>query len=145
MADQPHPRHPQRLAAEAELTGLKTGLQTAIRRLQADSEQVLGGLARHRLERRAPVARTEDLGGIGERGIFAEEVVRGDANSSSCAVYNFRDGRLVCVETLNRASEHMLARKLITQQIAVTPQQVADEPFDLKALVPKPAAPAATG
>ena len=41
------PRHPQRLAAEAELTGLKTGLQTAIRRLQTDSEQTLqAGLKR---------------------------------------------------------------------------------------------------
>jgi hypothetical protein len=42
------------------------------------------------------------------------------------------------VETVNRPADHMLARKLLAQQIAVTPQQAADPNFDLKTLVPKP-------
>lgn len=69
-----------------------------------------------------------------------EEVIRGDAHSANVAVFNFKDGKLICVETLNRPAEHMLGRKLISQHIAVTPQQAADLNFDLKSLVPKPAA-----
>jgi 3-phenylpropionate/trans-cinnamate dioxygenase ferredoxin reductase subunit len=69
-----------------------------------------------------------------------EEVLRGDPNGSACSVFMFHDGRLVCVESLNRAAAHMLARKLISQRVAVTAQQAADEKFDLKTLLPKPAA-----
>lgn len=71
-----------------------------------------------------------------------EEVVRGDIDSANCTVFNFKDGKLICVETLNRPAEHMLGRKLIAQQLPITPQQAADMNFDLKTLVPK-AAPAA--
>lgn len=67
-----------------------------------------------------------------------EEVLRGDADSANCTVFNFKDGKLICVETLNRPAEHMLARKLITQQLPITPQQAADLTFELKSLVPKP-------
>lgn len=67
-----------------------------------------------------------------------EEVFRGEPGGSVCSVFLFRDGKLVCVETLNRPAEHMLARKLIAQRISVTPQQVTDSGFDLKSLLPKP-------
>ena len=64
-----------------------------------------------------------------------EEAVRGDPNSTSFSVYLFREGKLVCVESLNRAADHMLARRLLTSKVAVTPQQAADTSFDLKALL----------
>jgi 3-phenylpropionate/trans-cinnamate dioxygenase ferredoxin reductase subunit len=67
-----------------------------------------------------------------------EEVVRGDARGTACAVFLFRGGRLVCVETLNRAADHMLARRLLANQVHVTPQQAADLNFDLRSLLPPP-------
>jgi 3-phenylpropionate/trans-cinnamate dioxygenase ferredoxin reductase subunit len=74
-----------------------------------------------------------------------EEALRGDPNGSSCSVFLFREGKLVCVETLNRAADHMLARRLISNRVALTPQQAADPTFDLKSLLPKPQAQVATG
>lgn len=71
----------------------------------------------------------------GLRSAECEETLRGDPSSSSCSVYLFREGRLVCVESLNRAADHMLARKLLAGGIAVTPQQAADTSFDLKSLL----------
>jgi len=67
-----------------------------------------------------------------------EEVVRGDVNSTACSVFLFHQGKLTGVESLNRAAEHMQARKLLTGRVAVTPQQAADATFDLKSLLPKP-------
>ncbi len=69
-----------------------------------------------------------------------KEVIRGDINSSNVSVFLFKDDKLVCVETLNRPADHMLGRKLLSQQLAITPAQAADLSFDLKTLVPKPAA-----
>jgi 3-phenylpropionate/trans-cinnamate dioxygenase ferredoxin reductase subunit len=69
-----------------------------------------------------------------------EEVVRGDPNGTACAVFLFCDGRLVCVETLNRPADHMLARRLLTSRVPVTAQQAADMNFDLKSLLPQSAA-----
>lgn len=71
------------------------------------------------------------------------EVIRGDINSANVAVFNFKEDKLICVETLNRPADHMLGRKLISQQLPITQAQAADLNFDLKTLVPKPpAAPA---
>jgi 3-phenylpropionate/trans-cinnamate dioxygenase ferredoxin reductase subunit len=64
------------------------------------------------------------------------EVVRGDPNSAACCVYSFRGNKLASVESLNRAADHMLARRLLTGRIAVTPEQAADTHFDLKSLLP---------
>ncbi|MFC4314564.1 NAD(P)/FAD-dependent oxidoreductase [Steroidobacter flavus] len=68
-----------------------------------------------------------------------EEVVRGDLNSSKCSVFLFRDGKLACVETLNKPADHMLARRLLAERAALTPGQAADPTFDLKALLQSPA------
>jgi 3-phenylpropionate/trans-cinnamate dioxygenase ferredoxin reductase subunit len=66
-----------------------------------------------------------------------EEVLRGDPNGEKCSVFLFREGKLVCVETLNRPADHMLARRVLVDQVALTPQQAADLTFDLKSLLPK--------
>ena len=50
----------------------------------------------------------------------------------SCAAFCFKEGRLVGVETVNRPADHMIARRLIGQHVALTPAQAADERFDLK-------------
>lgn len=67
-----------------------------------------------------------------------EEVLRGDPNGTACSVFLFRGDTLVCVETLNRAADHMLGRRLLANRVAVTAQQAGDLKFDLKSLLPKP-------
>jgi 3-phenylpropionate/trans-cinnamate dioxygenase ferredoxin reductase component len=67
-----------------------------------------------------------------------EEVVRGDPSASKCSVFLFSDGKLACVETLNRPADHMLARRLLAERTALTPKQAADPTFDLKSLLPSP-------
>jgi 3-phenylpropionate/trans-cinnamate dioxygenase ferredoxin reductase subunit len=61
-----------------------------------------------------------------------EEAVRGDPAGVACSIFSFLEGRLVCVESLNRAAEHMHARRLLASGVALTPQQAADPSFDLK-------------
>jgi 3-phenylpropionate/trans-cinnamate dioxygenase ferredoxin reductase subunit len=65
-----------------------------------------------------------------------DEVVRGDPAAVACSIFSFLEGRLVCVESLNRAAEHMHARRLLASGVALIPQQAADPSFDLKSLLP---------
>ena len=64
---------------------------------------------------------------------FDHLVVRGDPSGTACSAFCFKDGRLLGVESVNRQSDHMIARRLVGQRIALTPAQAADEKFDLKA------------
>jgi 3-phenylpropionate/trans-cinnamate dioxygenase ferredoxin reductase subunit len=66
-----------------------------------------------------------------------EEVVSGDPHGTACSVFLFREGRLVCVESLNRAADHVLARRLLASRVAVTARQLAEAKFDLKLLLPQ--------
>ncbi len=59
-------------------------------------------------------------------------VVRGDPDAGGFSVFCFRAGRLLAVESLNRPAEHMLARKLLAQRAAVSPEMAADAGFDLR-------------
>jgi len=61
-------------------------------------------------------------------------VTRGDPAERAFAVFGFKDGELRVVETVNRAGEHMAARKLIAARTPVTPEQAADTAFDLRKL-----------
>jgi 3-phenylpropionate/trans-cinnamate dioxygenase ferredoxin reductase subunit len=70
----------------------------------------------------------------------AQAVVRGDPAGTECSVFLFHAGNLVCVESLNRPGEHMLARRLLDQRVALTPAQAADSQLDLKSLLAQPAA-----
>jgi 3-phenylpropionate/trans-cinnamate dioxygenase ferredoxin reductase component len=65
---------------------------------------------------------------------YDQTVIRGDASSTACAVYCFRNGRLLGVETVNRPADHMTARRLIGSRVAISPQQAADDAVDLKQL-----------
>jgi 3-phenylpropionate/trans-cinnamate dioxygenase ferredoxin reductase subunit len=59
-------------------------------------------------------------------------VVRGEAGAFS--VFRFRDGALSAVESVNRAGDHMIARRLLSMRVPLTPEQAADPGYDLKAL-----------
>jgi 3-phenylpropionate/trans-cinnamate dioxygenase ferredoxin reductase subunit len=64
-------------------------------------------------------------------------VVRGDPKAKRFSVFHFAGDRLVCVDSMNRPGDHMLARRLIEAGISPTRAQLADEGFDLKQLMPR--------
>jgi 3-phenylpropionate/trans-cinnamate dioxygenase ferredoxin reductase subunit len=69
-------------------------------------------------------------------GLSAESshaVLRGDVASGRFSVFNFHDGALGSVETLNRPGDHMAARKLLALDGSLTPDQAGDPDFDLRA------------
>ncbi len=70
---------------------------------------------------------------------LTKQVLRGDSASGAFSVYGFDGELLKVVESVNKPADHMLARRLISQGISPTPDQVADTGFDLKALATRAA------
>ena len=64
-----------------------------------------------------------------------ETVLRGDPSSGAFTAFRLRDGRLSAVEAVSSPREFMAGRKLIAAQAAPDPALLADEAFDLKALL----------
>ncbi|RII83355.1 NAD(P)/FAD-dependent oxidoreductase [Neopusillimonas maritima] len=62
-------------------------------------------------------------------------VVRGNTCDAAFSIYNYADERLVSVDTLNAPKEHILARKMLSQEVWPTPEQASDPNFDLAALM----------
>ncbi|HMK85070.1 MAG TPA: FAD-dependent oxidoreductase, partial [Steroidobacteraceae bacterium] len=75
---------------------------------------------------------------------YDQLVIRGDASGIACSAFCFKAGRLIGVESVNRPGDHMLARRLVGQHVALTPAQAADPTFDLKAHLAQAAAAPAT-
>lgn len=61
-------------------------------------------------------------------------VMRGSTESGDFSAFYFRDEKFIAVDSVNRPLDHMMGRKLLSSGIAVTPEEAADESFDLKAL-----------
>lgn len=61
-----------------------------------------------------------------------EAVLRGDMSTDRFSVFYLRDGALVAAHSVNKPAEHMQSRKLIAARARFTPNQLADESFDLK-------------
>jgi 3-phenylpropionate/trans-cinnamate dioxygenase ferredoxin reductase subunit len=62
-------------------------------------------------------------------------IMRGDPGSRKFSVFYFKDGQFRAADSINRPADHMLARKLLAAKALVTPEQAADEGFDLKGLL----------
>jgi 3-phenylpropionate/trans-cinnamate dioxygenase ferredoxin reductase subunit len=60
-------------------------------------------------------------------------VVRGKPEEGSFSVFGFKQGRLTGVESVNQVSDHMVGRKLLQNNLPLTPEQAGDLSFDLKA------------
>ncbi|RZF24462.1 pyridine nucleotide-disulfide oxidoreductase [Paraburkholderia sp. UYCP14C] len=60
-------------------------------------------------------------------------VLRGDPESRSFSVFCFRDGTLTGVESINRQTDHVIARRLLHADPRLSPEQAADPDFDLRA------------
>jgi 3-phenylpropionate/trans-cinnamate dioxygenase ferredoxin reductase subunit len=66
---------------------------------------------------------------------YDETAIRGDPSGTSCAVFCFRNGRLLGVETVNCPADHMVARRLVGARVALSPGQATDKTIDLKKLI----------
>jgi len=60
-------------------------------------------------------------------------VLRGSVESGEFSVFCYRDGKLLGVESVNRPADHAHARRLLAAGRQVTPEQAADDGFDLRA------------
>lgn len=69
------------------------------------------------------------IGGVGD-----EVIVSGDVEAGRFSAFRFRRGKLACVESVNKAADHMAARTLLKkgQLDRVTAQDVAAPAFELK-------------
>ena len=63
---------------------------------------------------------------------FDQVVTRGDPQTRKFSVFYFRGGKLCAVDSVNRPADHLAARKLIGARTTLSPDQAADESFDLK-------------
>jgi len=66
-------------------------------------------------------------------------VLRGKPDSGAFSVFHFQDDRLVAIDSVNRATDHMVGRRLLGSGLSPPPEICADEGSDLKALVARPA------
>ncbi|MCH5520379.1 NAD(P)/FAD-dependent oxidoreductase [Pseudomonas syringae] len=64
-----------------------------------------------------------------------ELVVRGSTQEKKFSVFHYREGKLIAVESINSAGDHMVARKLITTGISPSPARISDTTVELKSLL----------
>jgi 3-phenylpropionate/trans-cinnamate dioxygenase ferredoxin reductase subunit len=71
---------------------------------------------------------------------YDELVIRGNRDQGrSFAAFYLKDGVIVAVDAVNRPSEFMMGKRLITDKVRVDRDRLADESVNVKELVPKPA------
>ncbi len=59
-------------------------------------------------------------------------VVRGDRAQGQFSAFCYKDNRLLGIESVNRAGDHMFGRRLLGAGRSITPEQAGDAGFDLK-------------
>jgi 3-phenylpropionate/trans-cinnamate dioxygenase ferredoxin reductase component len=59
-------------------------------------------------------------------------VLRGDPAQKAFSAFCYKEGRLVGIESVNRAGDHMFGRRLLAAGGNVAPDKAADSSFDLK-------------
>jgi len=62
-------------------------------------------------------------------------IVRGDVGRGRFSIFCYAGERLLGVESINQAADHMVARRLLAAGVTLAPEQAADLSFDLKSLV----------
>lgn len=70
-----------------------------------------------------------------------EAVTRGDPDSGKFSIFLYREGRLVCVESVNAAGDHMAARRILAAGTSLPPEDAANSDVDLKSFMTRPARP----
>jgi 3-phenylpropionate/trans-cinnamate dioxygenase ferredoxin reductase component len=64
---------------------------------------------------------------------YDQVVLRGDPAQKAFSAFCYRQGRLVGIESVNRAGDHMFGRRLLGMNRSLSPEKAADAKFDLKA------------
>jgi 3-phenylpropionate/trans-cinnamate dioxygenase ferredoxin reductase subunit len=59
-------------------------------------------------------------------------VLRGDPSRKAFSAFCYRGDKLLGIESVNRAGDHMFGRRLLVAGGSITPEQAADQGFDLK-------------
>jgi 3-phenylpropionate/trans-cinnamate dioxygenase ferredoxin reductase subunit len=62
-------------------------------------------------------------------------VVRGEPVARSFSAFYYRGGKLIAVDSINRTSDHLPARKLLDQGLSPSFEQAADPAFALNTLL----------
>lgn len=70
---------------------------------------------------------------VGLTGGCDRTVLRGDPDARTFSVFCFHGDRLLGIETVNRAADHMFGRRLLGAGQSITPEEAGDAGFDLKA------------
>lgn len=65
---------------------------------------------------------------------YDQIVTRGNPEAEKFSVYYFKGPQLVAVDSINRPGDHIVARRLLSRHVAITPEQAGDESVDLKKL-----------
>ncbi|MBI5263738.1 MAG: FAD-dependent oxidoreductase [Bradyrhizobium sp.] len=63
---------------------------------------------------------------------YDQVVLRGDPARKSFSAFCYRSGKLVGIESINRAGDHMFGRRLLGMDRSLAPEKAGDESFDLK-------------
>jgi len=63
---------------------------------------------------------------------FDHAVLRGDPAQCAFSVFCYKGDRMIGVESVNRAGDHVFGRRMLAAGRSITPQQAADMSFDLK-------------
>ncbi|MGJ5208374.1 NAD(P)/FAD-dependent oxidoreductase [Bradyrhizobium sp. HKCCYLR20261] len=63
---------------------------------------------------------------------YDQVVLRGDPAQKAFSAFCYKEGRLVGIESVNRAGDHMFGRKLLAAGGTIDPAKAADLNFDLK-------------
>jgi 3-phenylpropionate/trans-cinnamate dioxygenase ferredoxin reductase subunit len=63
---------------------------------------------------------------------YDQVIVRGDAGQGSFSAFCYKAGRLIGIESVNRASDHVFGRRILAVNGSIPPEQAADTSFDLK-------------
>jgi 3-phenylpropionate/trans-cinnamate dioxygenase ferredoxin reductase subunit len=80
---------------------------------------------------------------VGLANLATRRVIRGNPDDGTFSVFQFAGDRLVAIDSVNRGADHMFGRRIMDQPDSLpTPEQAADEDFDLKSLMKRPPRPA---
>ncbi len=66
---------------------------------------------------------------------YDDIVVRGDTEKQSFAVFYLKDNRIIASDCVNRPSEHMMSRKLISEKVLIDEDRLLDETIPIKEIV----------
>jgi 3-phenylpropionate/trans-cinnamate dioxygenase ferredoxin reductase subunit len=65
---------------------------------------------------------------------YDQVIARGDLGKPAFSAFYLQHGRLIAVDSLNRISDHMLAKRLLDKGLSPTAEQICDPAFDLHSL-----------